>query len=290
MGIIRHDFPRSEGLEKEMMLHDKSDGHQEVSLYATPEEFIRSWPNKLHQFEVETVSALFKPSSAILDIGAGVGHTSLYLARAGHRVTVVEPAYAMCRVIDLLAEKFNLDISIHQCSIEHFSIDPTFDICVFNASFHHCDDPRLALERCHALLPPGGSIYLINEQVLKFYKSKKWYERMRRSSPEKVCDYGGNEHNYRLHEYRNLLRASHFVIEQEKVPTYYLFPKKMIATSIYLNDTFKKESNKELYSDFNLFLRFIFYIALKRLVTITPCLAVLKRLSLIGVTFVARKT
>jgi SAM-dependent methyltransferase len=289
MTIIRHEFKKTDGLEKEMDLHDNVDEHRELLNFETAAEFLGTWPNRVHQSEIESVSGHFGPASRVLDIGAGAGYTSVYFATLGHKVSVVEPSYALCTVIDRLAVKFGLDITVHQCSMESFTSDQMFDLCLFNASFHHCDRPLLALENCRAVLSPGGYVYLVNEQVLKFYRSKKWYETIRQTSPEKVCDYGGNEHTYRIHEYRSMIRKSGFRIEQEKIPVYYLHPKMMIATSILINDIFTKDNGKELYSDLNIFIRFIFYMALKRLVTFPVTRALLKLLSLIGVTFIGKK-
>lgn len=289
MAIIRHEFEKSEGLHKEMHLHDTVEKPPETDHFSNIEEFLASWSHKMHRSELESVCDLFKPSSRILDIGAGMGNTSLYFASRGHTVTVVEPSYSLCTAIDRLATRFNLAITVHQCSMEQFTSEETFDICLFNASFHHCDEPLKALENCHTVLRPGGSLYLVNEQVLKFYRSKKWYEKVRETSPEKVCDYGGNEHMYRIHEYRSMIRKTGFRVTKEKVPEYYYHPKNMIATCIQINDDFTKGTGKEIYSDLNIFIRFIFYMTLKRLVTIPLTCFFLKKLSLIGITFIAEK-
>ena len=289
MTIIRHDFNKSEGLQKEMHLHDTVDDPPQIDHYTTVEEFLASWSHKMHRSEVESVCDLFKPSSRVLDIGSGIGNTSIYFASRGHKVTVVEPSHALCIAIDKLSTRFGLDITVHQCSMEHFTSNESFDICIFNASFHHCDEPLNALRNCHASLIPGGSLYLVNEQVLKFYRSKKWYENIRETSPEKVCDYGGNEHMYRISEYRSMIRKTGFNIDKEKVPVYYLNPKSMISTIIKINEDYSIENGREIYSDFNIFIRFIFYITLKRLVTFPVTSTLLKALSLISVTFIAKK-
>jgi SAM-dependent methyltransferase len=289
MTIVRHDFDTTEGLEKEMYLHDKVDDNRHILQHETLEEFLDSWTHKMHRSEIESVCDHFKPESRILDIGVGLGYTSFYFASRGHIVTVVEPSLALCTVMDQLAQKFNIDLTIHQCTMEHFSSEERFDICLFNASFHHCDEPLRALRNCHASLHAGGRVYLVNEQVLKFYRSKKWYDRARREDPEKMCDYGGNEHTYRIHEYRSMLRRAGFRVENENVPVYYLHPKDLIVTSIHLNDVFSKENGKEIYSDSNILIRFIFYMLLKRLVTIPLTCRLLKMMSLIGITFTGKK-
>jgi SAM-dependent methyltransferase len=250
----------------------------------TLEEFLDSWINQMHRVAVEDVLTSFPPGSRILDVGAGMGFTSLLFASKGHTVFPVEPSLECCRIIDALANKFGYRLTIFESTLETLSTKERFDLCVFNASFHHLDDPLLALRNCYDLLAPGGTIYLINEQVLKFFHRKKWYERMMKDDPQKICHYGGNEHIYRVHEYRDMVNKSGFRMLEERIPAYYLSPR--VGVSHVLN--FKNELGF-IYSDGRVLARYVWYLFLQKALGYGFFLALAKRLSLITCTFIAEK-
>jgi SAM-dependent methyltransferase len=162
----------------------------------------------------------------VLDIGFGRGQTSLYLAQRGHEVHAVEPSPVLCEVLEKASAKYRLPIAIYQGGGENIDQinDEGFDLCVFNSSLHHCDDPIKALKACHAKLKSGGKVLLVNEPILKFYRTKKWFDRQLHDDPVSLGHYGGNEHIYYFHEYVRLLRDSgfsdirHFLHERHQHP------------------------------------------------------------------------
>lgn len=151
------------------------------------------------------------PRLRILDIGAGRGETSLYLADRGHHVFPVEPSYDFCQVMDYLADRFATIPTIYNCSAEALDIvGEAFDVVIFNASLHHCDDPVVALRNAYRHLRKGGTLLLMNEPRLPFYKSHASWRRVMDSDPESLGDYGGNEHIYHNNEYLRMLKQAGF--------------------------------------------------------------------------------
>ncbi len=145
----------------------------------------------------------------ILDIGVGTGRSCVFLAKQGHRVTALEPSLDQCLILDAVANRFGLTIPIvHGPAEAADQIEGKFDLVVFNSSIHHCDDPVRALSHCRALLKPGGTLLLLNEPILKPFRSKKWYQHKLETDPQAMGHYGGNEHVYYAWEYQAMLKQA----------------------------------------------------------------------------------
>jgi len=285
MAIIKCEFPRTQGLEKELeVLSLTEEGFNSLTDFNSPQEKVNSWIIPHHRVEVEKIRDQLKPASRVLDIGAGSGHTSILFAMAGHHVTAVEPSLEYCKVIEALVDKFSLPIQIYQSTGEHLETNNEFDACVFNASLHHCDEPQTAINKCYSFLVPGGSIYLVNEPVLKFFRSKQWYDNIRASDPESVGDYGGNEHIYRHHEYIRMLGKAGFKEISASLPDSYLNPRAAIRTVLNA-----RLNSRYVYSDIRVLLRAAWYFAVSKVVQFRPILHLMQSLSLINSTFKGNK-
>lgn len=151
----------------------------------------------------------------ILEVGAGIGRTSVYLANEGHLVSVLEPVTEQCRILHTFADKWNLPITVYEGTaedadqIQKFD-SQGFDLCFFNGALHHCDDPVRALKSCRTLIRPTGKVLLLNEPILKFFRSKKWYYHQLEVNPQAMGHYGGNEHIYYAWEYPNMIKKAGF--------------------------------------------------------------------------------
>lgn len=286
MPIIHHDYSKSDGLEKELV-HIKNDFQNAIQSYKdTPvEKFIDDYFKWKNGMELADAFALLDPGSSVLDIGAGFGHSSVYLALHGHTVTAIEPSPEACACIEAMANKAERQIEIHACAMENFDTDNRFDACIFNASLHHCDDPETALKKCHSFLRPGGRVFLINEQVLKFYRTKKWWRSMLEKKPDKVGHYGGNEHMYRYGEYISMLGSAGFSIT-EKVPVYYTDPR-AILSSFFLA---RLGNGKYVHSIQQVLIRYIWYSLTARMIRNALFFRACKKLSLICTTMIGMKT
>ncbi len=93
---------------------------------------------------------------AVLDIGAGSGNRALILARAGYRVTAVEPdateaAHAR--------RQLNGHGTVHQCVIEDLpAADTDYDGAVLSHVLEHLADPEAVLRMTRDRLRVGGTL------------------------------------------------------------------------------------------------------------------------------------
>lgn len=222
----------------------------------------------------------------ILDIGVGRGESSVYLASLGHEVHCVEPSQGFCDLVSRAAKKFNLNISVYQTVAEDMSQISVkdFDVAVFNASLHHCDDPEMALNKVHKLLKNGGVVYLISETHIRPWVSKKrWYSKME-SCPVKMGHYGGNEHAYYNWEYKNMLiNAGYKNIKR--------YPSFMLKDPLYrIEYGLRARINGErVWNLWNAFKSILFYAIITRIVNYKFLFNFISRISLVQTQFVAIK-
>jgi SAM-dependent methyltransferase len=171
---------------------------------------IQSWDNVEHFLDFVALMENIR-GKRILDIGCGLGYTSLYLSANENVVTAADPSLECCQVLEWNACRFGLNINIYQTTGEELeSLPGEYDIALFHSSLHHMDNPLEALKQSRRKLKPGGTLFLIAESILKFFRSKAWYARMLREHPERIGHYGGNEHVYRSYEYVDMIERAGF--------------------------------------------------------------------------------
>jgi 2-polyprenyl-3-methyl-5-hydroxy-6-metoxy-1,4-benzoquinol methylase len=107
------------------------------------------------------------PGSSILEMGAGWGNTSIFLAQMGYEVTVVDinPKYG--ELMKNRAAASGVSVSFLCTSFdETASLGRKFDCVLFYESFHHSYDHLALLDLIReALLNPGGKLALAGEPV-----------------------------------------------------------------------------------------------------------------------------
>ncbi len=96
----------------------------------------------------------------VLDAGAGEGYFSRILARAGARVTSVEPAGGLVDRIRQLEETEPLGLEIHQVDLVEFRADEPYDAVVSSMVLQAIPDWRPALDSCVLALRPGGRLVI----------------------------------------------------------------------------------------------------------------------------------
>lgn len=280
--------PVSEGLARENEVHRERVGNVTAAdlraKYPTLEAFYAAY---LHSAEGRQLFAALQTvpvAARVLDVGAGYGTIAVCLAAHGYRVAAAEPAPALCRYIEQAQQAFGLNFPVYNVTGEylHALPDRDFDVCMFNASLHHCDDPRQALANGFALLKPGGRLFLMNEPLLQGFRSKRWFERSRAQGKWVTGDYGGNEHIYYYGEYRALLRQAGFDDIQDMIAYRYQHPESYLRYLQSMNA-----------GRMSLLLRQLHYGAIARCLRLgvfgKPLLGTLKRLSLLQTNFLAVK-
>ena len=213
--IIKISYSKTEALEREIIAIRNSLSSQSCgayfSRYPTPESYFEDFISKPDGLEVERHLKALGESLRVLDIGAGTGKSSIYLAASGHCVSVVEPSAEACNVIDFGAQLYGLEITVYNSTAEYINkINNRFDVIIFNASLHHCDHPVLALRNCYNILVEGGQLQIVNEPFLPFFRTKRWFYKRLETHPQEMGHYGGNEHSYRYHEYLKMIKLAGF--------------------------------------------------------------------------------
>lgn len=207
-------------------------------------------------FEYNFISQSFDDNSNILDVGVGTGASSMFLSNLGHNVFALEPTLEFCQLIEEKSAEFLIPItSVYGVAEDLDKLDKKFDIVIFNASLHHCDNPDLALKNCFNLLNPGGKVYLVNENFIKPWQTKKQFQELLISDPIGMGHYGGNEHTYYNWEYINFLKRAGFT-DQE-----FLNPAPKTAVERIESIVIKRLGEERVFSSTTSVLsRFLFYI------------------------------
>ena len=99
---------------------------------------------RLTDLSVEVIAGLLPPGGSIVDFGAGTGRLAIPLARAGFRVTAVEPSSAMLEQLRRGDSAGQVDC-VH-AAMQDFESAARFDlaICVFTVVTYLLDEQALA--------------------------------------------------------------------------------------------------------------------------------------------------
>jgi 2-polyprenyl-3-methyl-5-hydroxy-6-metoxy-1,4-benzoquinol methylase len=101
----------------------------------------------------------FVRSGRLLDVGCATGYF-LNAARLDFDVHGVEPSRW---AVNYARERLGLPVT--HGTLDHAELEPGFDVVSLNDVIEHVSDPRAALQRVHALLKPGGLVYLVTPDV-----------------------------------------------------------------------------------------------------------------------------
>jgi SAM-dependent methyltransferase len=287
---LLHSIPHkvSDALRAENSVHDRNAASLTTEWlrahFPTAGDFVRAYAESAEGLQLIEALEPVRLGADVLDIGAGYGRTAILLASLGYRVSAAEPARGLCEHLDRAARLYGLEVPVYHVSGEHLDRlrAGAFDVCMFNASLHHCDEPVRALKNCHRLLRPGGQVLLFNEPILQVFRSKRWFQQQLDRGTLVVGDYGGNEHIYYYHEYRDMLRRAGFRHVRDRVMRRYHRPENYLAI-------LRSQGNGRL----KLLVRQAYYAGVRGLfrlgVFASPFLALMKRLSLLQTDFVATK-
>jgi SAM-dependent methyltransferase len=97
----------------------------------------------------------------ILDLGSGMGGTSVALALAGAAPLAFEYNRAYCEIIRLRAGRYDLALPVVNGAGEHLPFaDESFDLIIAGDVVEHVQDPELLLAELARALRPGGRALL----------------------------------------------------------------------------------------------------------------------------------
>lgn len=115
---------------------------------------------RLAVLQQDLLSVLPNKPINILDIGAGLGHMSLWLAQQGHHVTVTEPSQIMIEGAKAQFSQANLMAEFIQQPWQQLSFNQPFDLVICHAVLEWLAEPFSILETLKKLVHPMGKLSL----------------------------------------------------------------------------------------------------------------------------------
>ena len=118
--------------------------------------------HQINPLRLNFITSKIKLSGArVLDVGCGGGILSESLAKEGAKVTGIDQGANVIKVAKLHMKESNLDIDYKQLNIEdYFKLNKEkFDVITCLEMLEHVPDPSSIIEKCAALLKPGGTIF-----------------------------------------------------------------------------------------------------------------------------------
>ena len=102
----------------------------------------------------------------VLDVATGGGHTALYLAGLGHRVTASDVSAAMLERTTELARQRGLSLTPREHAAEKLPYaDEEFDLVSCRVAAHHFSSPAAFISESARVLRTGGYFLLIDGSV-----------------------------------------------------------------------------------------------------------------------------
>lgn len=130
----------------------------------------------------------------ILDVGAGLGESSVYFALQGAEVTTTDISPGMVTTACRLGELYGVSLQGVVLSGEELSTpDNHFDIVYIANTIHHVADRRGLFRQIHRTLAPGGRFFswdpLAYNPLINVYRSMATEVRTEDESPLRFADY-----------------------------------------------------------------------------------------------------
>jgi len=129
----------------------------------------------------------------LLDIGAGLGESSVYFALKGARVTTVDVSPGMVETAVKLGKKFGVELEGIVAGAEDLVVqDGSYDVVYIANTIHHVQNRALLFERMSRALKPGGMFFsydpLAYNPAINIYRRMATKVRTPDESPLTVLD------------------------------------------------------------------------------------------------------
>lgn len=141
---------------------------------------------RLAVLQADLAEALPERPLRVLDVGAGLGHMSLWLAQRGHQVTLAEPAEPMLEGARARFAAAGVEASFIQAPWQDLlgQLTEPYDLVLCHAVLEWLAEPHAILPVLHPLTAPGGwlSLAFYNRDAL-IYRNllKGHFRKLRRN-------------------------------------------------------------------------------------------------------------
>jgi 2-polyprenyl-3-methyl-5-hydroxy-6-metoxy-1,4-benzoquinol methylase len=96
----------------------------------------------------------------LLDVGSGLGESSVYFALQGARVTMADISPGMVQTGHEIAKKYGVEVEGIVSSAEELDVPAeSYDLVYIANTIHHVQDRELLFQKIHRALKPGGRFF-----------------------------------------------------------------------------------------------------------------------------------
>ena len=129
----------------------------------------------------------------LLDIGAGLGESSVYFALRGARVTTVDVSRGMVDTALALGKKYGVELEGFVAGAEDLDVPAgSYDLVYIANTIHHVQNRALLFERIHRALKRGGMFFsydpLAYNPAINVYRRMATQVRTPDESPLTIAD------------------------------------------------------------------------------------------------------
>jgi 2-polyprenyl-3-methyl-5-hydroxy-6-metoxy-1,4-benzoquinol methylase len=96
----------------------------------------------------------------LLDVGSGLGESSVYFALQGARVTMADISPGMVQAGQKIAKKYGVEVEGIVSSAEELDVPAeSYDLVYIANTIHHVQNRELLFQKIHRALKPGGRFF-----------------------------------------------------------------------------------------------------------------------------------
>ena len=126
-----------------------------------PYYFVK-WATIVHALRALSV----EEGASILDVGAGSGWTTAFLAESGYRPTWLDIAPGHLEAARRRAQRYGVSSDFAQADMDDFDLGRQFDACLVFDALHHSTRQRAVVQNIARHLKPGGWVLFGEPSVL----------------------------------------------------------------------------------------------------------------------------
>ncbi len=99
-----------------------------------------------------------RPSSKILDVGAGTGLLGYFISTKAKEITALDSSSSMLAELESKVSQFDCPVSIVKSSLEEYRCQECFDGIISSMTMHHIEDISALFHKLYGMLQKKGFI------------------------------------------------------------------------------------------------------------------------------------